>query len=163
MDTLTSYLGWNAGTIALIVVLALIIALMAFRAVGGRVRGGQGARLGISEYHEIDKMRRLVLVRRDGVEHLLMIGGAQDLVIESGIGLSAARDETYLHRAVTPEPAFAPPPRSLRDDDERDDRGPMALRAAPRPAVFGERRPVLKPVNRDEPRLTPAGNISSQE
>lgn len=163
MDTLTSYLGWNPGTIALIIVLVLIIALMAFRAVGGRVRGGQGARLGISEYHEIDKMRRLVLVRRDGVEHLLMIGGAQDLVIESGIGLSGARDETYLHRSVSPEPAFAPSPRALRDEDDRDERGPMALRAAPRPAVFGERRPVLKPVSRDEPRLTPAGSVSSKE
>ena len=42
-------------------------------------------RLGISEYYEIDKTRRLILVRRDNVEHLVLIGGGQDVVIEPGI------------------------------------------------------------------------------
>lgn len=86
MDTLTSYLNWNILTAALAVIGLLLIALLAFRAIGGTVRGRRGARLAISEYHEIDKTRRLVLVRRDGIEHLLMIGGAQDLVISPASG-----------------------------------------------------------------------------
>ena len=55
--------------------------------------GRKGQRLGISEYHEIDKTRRLVLVRRDETEHLILIGGAQDLVVESGISLNSGMDD----------------------------------------------------------------------
>ena len=55
--------------------------------------GRKGQRLGISEYHEIDKTRRLVLVRRDETEHLVLIGGGQDLVIESGISLNSGMDD----------------------------------------------------------------------
>jgi flagellar protein FliO/FliZ len=34
--------------------------------------------------------RRLVLVRRDDREHLLLLGAAQDVVVESGIAAPAA-------------------------------------------------------------------------
>jgi hypothetical protein len=42
-------------------------------------------RLSYVERAYIDGGRRLVLIRRDGVEHLLLIGGPVDLVIETGI------------------------------------------------------------------------------
>lgn len=42
-------------------------------------------RLAINAVQPLDARRRLVLVRRDGVEHLLLVGGANDLVIETGI------------------------------------------------------------------------------
>lgn len=40
-------------------------------------------RLKIVETLAIDPRRRLILVRRDGVEHLLLIGGSTDLVVET--------------------------------------------------------------------------------
>ena len=43
-------------------------------------------RLDIVEQAVVDAKRRLVLVRRDDVEHLVMTGGPTDIVIESGIG-----------------------------------------------------------------------------
>jgi flagellar protein FliO/FliZ len=42
-------------------------------------------RLSYVERAHIDGGRKLVLIRRDGVEHLLMIGGPIDIVIETGI------------------------------------------------------------------------------
>ncbi|SDR37146.1 flagellar biosynthetic protein FliO [Pseudovibrio sp. Tun.PSC04-5.I4] len=42
-------------------------------------------RLAIMDTTDIDARRRLLLVRRDNVEHLILIGGANDLVVEQGI------------------------------------------------------------------------------
>jgi flagellar protein FliO/FliZ len=46
---------------------------------------GEGRRLGIVEVATVDAKRRLVLVRRDHTEHLILLGATADLVIESGI------------------------------------------------------------------------------
>ena len=43
-------------------------------------------RLDIVDQTTIDGRRRLVLIRRDDVEHLVMTGGPVDVVIETGIG-----------------------------------------------------------------------------
>jgi flagellar protein FliO/FliZ len=45
-------------------------------------------RLAISEQATLDSRRKLVLVRRDDVEHLIMTGGPVDVVIETGIAVS---------------------------------------------------------------------------
>jgi len=52
------------------------------------IRGGRNRqpRLQVLDATAVDARRRLVLVRRDNVEHLVMIGGPTDIVIESGIG-----------------------------------------------------------------------------
>src|ERR1700691_606851 len=42
-------------------------------------------RLGLVDAFWLDGQRQLVLVRRDSVEHLLMIGGPNDVVVESQI------------------------------------------------------------------------------
>jgi hypothetical protein len=118
METLTPYL--TAIYITLGVFAFLVLLLIMVRVLGRSVRGRKGSRLGISEYYEVDKSRRLVLVRRDDVEHLILIGGAQDVVIESEIG----------------SPLMEAPAASAQ----------MPARPAPRPAVFGGRRPVLRPV-----------------
>lgn len=47
-------------------------------------------RLGISEMIPLDSRRRLVLIKRDETEHLLLIGGVTDLVIENNIVPPAA-------------------------------------------------------------------------
>lgn len=46
---------------------------------------GREKRLGVVEAASIDGRRRLILLRRDDVEHLIMTGGPVDVLIESGI------------------------------------------------------------------------------
>lgn len=74
---------------ALVLVLGLMLAVLwALRRfnIGGMVaRPGVRRRLAMVETMAVDSRRRLVLVRRDGTEHLLLIGGPQDLVVEAGI------------------------------------------------------------------------------
>ncbi|NJL08720.1 MAG: hypothetical protein HC900_11000, partial [Methylacidiphilales bacterium] len=77
-------LGLLSGTLFLVRKLA-----------GGTVAGsssgrGRMPRLGVLDHATVDARRRLVLIRRDNVEHLLLIGGPTDIVIESGIIRSAA-------------------------------------------------------------------------
>lgn len=43
-------------------------------------------RLAVVEHANVDGRRRLLLVRRDDVEHLIMTGGPIDVVLETGIG-----------------------------------------------------------------------------
>ncbi|TMJ42859.1 MAG: hypothetical protein E6G89_02805 [Alphaproteobacteria bacterium] len=152
MEVLTAYWSYIVG--ALIVLAVLVLLFVVIRSLGGRVRGGKGARLGISEYHEIDKDRRLVLVRRDDYEHLVLIGGAQDVVIETGIliGFDRDYDDSFVKRPMHNEPVE---PRRGPMRGQGDDHNPIPLRAAPRPPVFGEKRPVLRTVDRGEPQLGP--------
>ena len=113
---------------AAVALLVLLVVMLAWRTFSPRMSGRRGQRLGISEFYEIDKSRRLVLVRRDQTEHLLLIGGHSDVVVETGLAA----------------PATAP--------------APGASRAAPRPPVFGDRKtPPLRsagdqpPASREEP------------
>lgn len=48
-------------------------------------------RLEVVDYANVDSRRKLVLIRRDDVEHLLMTGGPVDVVIETGIAASQKR------------------------------------------------------------------------
>lgn len=53
---------------------------------------GQARRLKVVESLAVDARRRLVLVRRDTTEHLLLLGGANELTIETGIRPPADKD-----------------------------------------------------------------------
>jgi hypothetical protein len=135
MDFLTPYMNYIIT--AAIALAVFIVGLLIYKALSGPVMGRKGQRLGISEYHEIDKTRRLVLVRRDETEHLILIGGAQDIVIESGISLNSGMDDIR-------EPM----------------RPPIPIRSAPRAPVFAERRPALRPV---EPPMMSQRNYEHEE
>jgi flagellar protein FliO/FliZ len=72
-------------------------------------------RLAVMEHAYVDRTRRLVLIRRDDVEHLIMTGGPVDVVIETGI---AAPDEEIVvmngkDRQEPEPPVFARKPRSF--------------------------------------------------
>jgi flagellar protein FliO/FliZ len=54
---------------------------------------GSQKRLSIVEVKVIDAKHRLVLMRRDNREHLVLLGGEQDLLIESGIEAPEATEE----------------------------------------------------------------------
>jgi len=59
-------------------------------------------RLGLVETTSLDSRRRLVLIRRDNVEHLIITGGPVDMVIETGIpagGAAAIASSPLLARA----------------------------------------------------------------
>lgn len=91
--SVVAYLRFAA---ALAVVLALIGAL-AWTArrfgLSPRATGmGREKRLQIMEVASVDARRRLVLVRRDQVEHLLLLGHSQDLVVERNIPRAPARE-----------------------------------------------------------------------
>jgi flagellar protein FliO/FliZ len=96
---------------ALLFVLGLI-ALLAWMArrygLGGAAApsGGKRKRLRLVEAMPLDAKRRLVLVQRDDVEHLILLGAAGDLAIES--------------RIPTATPQFA---RDLEASAEADDEG----------------------------------------
>lgn len=68
--------------------LFVVLWLLRHRAPSPFVRGGRNRqpRLQVLDAAAVDARRRLVLVRRDNVEHLIMIGGPTDIVVESGIG-----------------------------------------------------------------------------
>lgn len=51
-------------------------------------------RIDIVEQVSVDAKRKLILVRRDDVEHLVMTGGPVDIVIESGIGARSNSGDT---------------------------------------------------------------------
>ncbi len=82
----TSYLQF---VLALVFVIGLILGIgwLARRAGLGvpAIARGRQRRLRVVEMIAIDARRRLVLVRRDDREHLLLIGGTTDLAIEAGI------------------------------------------------------------------------------
>lgn len=48
-------------------------------------------RVEIVDQYNVDGRRRLLLIRRDEVEHLIMTGGPVDVVIETGIGQKRGR------------------------------------------------------------------------
>jgi flagellar protein FliO/FliZ len=94
---LSSATRWLIAFAILLVLLALFGVFLR-RMAGGRLKfKGQGGgrtrqpRLGVVDVHDLDRQRQLILVRRDNVEHLLMIGGASDVVIETNIMRSGAR------------------------------------------------------------------------
>jgi flagellar protein FliO/FliZ len=58
-------------------------------------------RLAVVEHASVDGRRRLVLVRRDNVEHLIMTGGPVDVLIETGI--EPGRAEASMTRSSTSE------------------------------------------------------------
>ncbi|MGE0765304.1 MAG: hypothetical protein AB7L90_02470 [Hyphomicrobiaceae bacterium] len=55
-------------------------------------------RLAVVEHASVDGRRRLVLVRRDNVEHLIMTGGPVDVLIEAGI--EAGQSDAALSRTI---------------------------------------------------------------
>src|SRR6187397_2550507 len=81
--------------IAFLVVLALIgLTAWLVRRFGanrlGNASRGRQPRLAVIDAATVDGRRRLVLIRRDNVEHLLMIGGPTDVVVEPNIVRVAA-------------------------------------------------------------------------
>ena len=96
-DALFGIDGLTPTTLGIIVVVVLVlVGLLAWglrrRGHMAFIRGGSNRqpRLAVLDAAAVDARRRLVLVRRDNVEHLIMIGGPSDIVVERGINRAAA-------------------------------------------------------------------------
>jgi flagellar protein FliO/FliZ len=100
MQMLESFLGTQGALFVqfglaavVLIILVLVLWWLIRKAMGGRLnmsdkpdRRGRPPRLGITESFTVDREgRRLVMVRRDNVEHLVMIGGPNDVLIESNV------------------------------------------------------------------------------
>lgn len=82
-------------------------------------------RLAVVDHANVDGRRRLVLVRRDDTEHLIMTGGPVDVVIETGIAarpVVVRREEVETKPSVQPvlsaQPVFTRAPRTLGNADK---------------------------------------------
>ena len=159
------FLAAGGVGIALLVLIGILWVLRN-RAPSPFVRGGKNRlpRLQVLDAAAVDARRRLVLVRRDGVEHLIMIGGPTDIVIESGISDSTRAGATTsieapialddrqqsrqkLDELDSPPAALPQRPQSVEDKVE------AYLRAEPAVATAPEAAP--RPAERPDPVVTP--------
>ena len=104
--------------LAFLIVLGLIGATAwAVRRFGAGRLGGAGTRgrqprLAVVDYASVDSRRRLILVRRDNIEHLVLIGGPTDVVVEANIvrAAPATREATLTRPPPVAETLPRAPP-----------------------------------------------------
>jgi hypothetical protein len=130
--------------VAFVIVLALIgltawlVRRFAANRIGSASRGRQ-PRLAVIDAASVDGRRRLVLIRRDNIEHLLMIGGPNDVVVEPNIVRAAAV------RDLGREPARVAPVEAPSRNVAYGDNGsswPLQPAAEPPPVAPATPRPL---------------------
>jgi flagellar protein FliO/FliZ len=97
MYPLTFFVAFVA-VLALIGLVAWLVRRFATNRLGTNPNRGRMPRLAVIDAAAVDGRRRLVLVRRDNVEHLLMIGGPTDIVVEPNIVRAQAGREQLPQR-----------------------------------------------------------------
>jgi flagellar protein FliO/FliZ len=160
MQTLTFLFAFIA-VLALIGVAAWLVRRFANNRIGANTQRGRMPRLAVIDAAAVDGRRRLVLVRRDNVEHLLMIGGPSDIVVEPNIVRAMPGRDMAPRPAVGEQPPrIAPLPDAAwsdeatkaeaRSTDAFEHAEPQMPEPPPRPArpAFADelRRPVPPPM-----------------
>ena len=108
MQALTFFFAFVA-VLALIGAAAWLVRQFATNRLGANTNRGRMPRLAVIDAAAVDGRRRLVLVRRDNIEHLIMIGGPSDIVVETNIVRAMpARDQVPQRGPGAAEPQ---PPR----------------------------------------------------
>jgi flagellar protein FliO/FliZ len=146
--------------LAFLVVLGLIGAFAwavrrfgAGRLGGGSARGRQ-PRLAVVDYASVDGRRRLVLVRRDNVEHLMMIGGPTDVVVEANIVRATAASPRDI--GVRPTAGLDALPRAIPlPENGGNGVGSWPLAPEPAPAPAPRATPRIEPLPDDLPIASP--------
>ncbi|ULO24424.1 hypothetical protein [Methylocystis sp. SB2] len=121
-DKFTQLLPALAALVAFLV--AAVLLLYIFRLLFGRRLRSPGGRnrarrLDVVDVYDLDRERQLVIVRRDNIEHLLLIGGPNDILVEATINrLEGAVSRGPEQRPGAPAAANWPaepsaPPREL--------------------------------------------------
>jgi flagellar protein FliO/FliZ len=121
MQAVTFFFAFVA-VLALIGVAAWLVRRFAGNRLGANTNRGRMPRLAVIDAAAVDGRRRLVLVRRDNIEHLLMIGGPTDIVVESNIvraipGRDQMQQRPGVGGAEQPPPRIAPLPDAWSDGD----------------------------------------------
>lgn len=110
---LTSRLAIAIGGVALaFIILIAVLVFLKRKNSPLFIKGGRGRehRLVVLDAAAVDAKRRLVLIRRDDTEHLIMIGGPTDIVIETGIsGTNRQKpaEAAVLERPLAADSGFA--------------------------------------------------------
>lgn len=122
---------------------------------GGRARQ---PRLAVLDSAVVDARRRLVLIRRDNVEHLLMIGGPTDVVVEANV--------VRAHPAgpmLAPQPRHAPQRAPIEPVEPEYDPSLVPMDEpyyeeppAPRPAPQAQRPAMRAPAPQPQPQAPAA-------
>ena len=124
MQALTFFFAFVA-VLALIGLAAWLVRRFAGNRLGANTNRGRMPRLAVIDAAAVDGRRRLVLVRRDNIEHLLMIGGPTDIVVEPNIVRAMPGREQMPARAPAGNeapPRIAPlPDAGWNDDGARSD------------------------------------------
>ncbi|RDV05846.1 flagellar biosynthesis protein FliO [Undibacter mobilis] len=113
MPTAAKFFVAFAAVLALIGLTAWLVRRFAADRLGGANARGRQPRLAVIDAATVDARRRLVLIRRDNVEHLMMIGGPTDVVVEQNIvraAPAAPRAPETVTRAAEPALRHAPAP-----------------------------------------------------
>ena len=148
--------GWIAilavGGIAALVALAIVYRLVfahRLKVPGGRTRQ---PRLGLVDAFSLDGQRQLVLIRRDNIEHLVMIGGPNDVLVESQISraLAPGRETSLAPGPAQPapserrraEPAVVPPPAPVQPASAQT--APVQPASAPPSTVPAAEVPLVR-------------------
>ncbi|MCB1417631.1 MAG: flagellar biosynthetic protein FliO [Notoacmeibacter sp.] len=168
-EGLAQVIVWGVGLLLLLILLLIVIRLFRAAIPGTFIAGGSRKhRLAVIDAAAVDSTRRLVLVRRDNTEHLLLIGGSNDLVVEAGIGVVAP---SLADMAETgDEQAQASPADETLGEGGENARRISAIAAAvrrPEPApppapapapqvAAAEVRPVVEPPAPQPPRVQPS-------
>lgn len=124
------------GIVVVLIVLGVWLLKLLFNATSN-VSRGRNRRLSVVDSVAIDQKRQLLIVRRDNVEHLILVGGPQDLVIEAGIAVeeapaaqSSRRPVPMVARRPAPQPKVAAPAPAPHP-------APAVAVAPPAPAAVG--------------------------
>ncbi|MGO8460631.1 flagellar biosynthetic protein FliO [Rhizobium ruizarguesonis] len=150
-----------AGGVGLALLLLIIVLwVIRSRAPSPFVRGGRNRqpRLQVLDAAAVDARRRLVLVRRDDVEHLIMIGGPSDIVIESRILPAAAEQPDGASRPQPVEQrsiSVARPEMPQETPPVSPPRPPVAARVEPAAEPSFAAPASLEPRPRPEPSTQP--------
>ncbi len=156
------------AVLALIGLAAWLVRRFAGNRLGANTNRGRMPRLAVIDAAAVDGRRRLVLVRRDNIEHLLMIGGPTDIVVEANIVRAMPGREQAPRPAVgggtEPAPRIAPLPDTNWSDGEAarsdmfDHAEPQMPEPPPRPVrpSFADevRRPAPPPMPERRPERT---------
>jgi flagellar protein FliO/FliZ len=176
MQALTFFFAFVA-VLALIGVAAWLVRRFAGNRLGANTNRGRMPRLAVIDAAAVDGRRRLVLVRRDNIEHLLMIGGPTDIVVEPNIVRAMpGRDQMPQRPGVggaEPPPRIAPLPDagSWSDGDGTrsdafDHAEPQMPEPPPRPMrpSFADevRRPAPAPSERRSERADPLAGFTPE-
>lgn len=136
MQALTFIFAFIA-VLALIGAAAWLVRRFAGNRLGTNTQRGRMPRLAVIDAAAVDGRRRLVLVRRDNVEHLLMIGGPTDIVVEPNIVRAMPGRDQLPQRSGAAEPprlAPMPEPGGWADEGAGGPPEPQMPEPPPRPA-----------------------------